>query len=199
MLHKFEFRRQLMHILLGIIIVALYSYNIINSLMILILLIAGLFLSFLSTKSELPVISWFLKRFERQKVKKTFPGKGIFFYLLGVFLVVLIFDKNTALAAIMILALGDGISHIVGRYFGKTRTFLSRYKLIEGSIAGFVASSVGASLFVSPWKAIVASAVAMFVELIELKISEETVDDNLVVPLVAAATIYILDKVHIVI
>jgi len=199
MLHKFEFRRQVMHILLGIIIVALYSYSIINPLMILILLIVGVFLSFLSTRFEIPVISWFLKKFERRKVKKTFPGKGVFFYLLGVFLVMLIFNKNTALAAITILALGDGISHIIGRYFGKTKTFLSRYKLIEGSIAGFVASSVGASLFVSPWKAIIASAVAMTVELVELKISEETVDDNLVVPLVAAAMIYILDKVHLVI
>lgn len=197
MLHKFEFRRQIVHILLGLAIVLLYSYGIINAYIILILLLFGFLLSFLSTKFEIFLISWFLRKFERQKVKKIFPGKGIIFYLLGVFLVMFFFEKNIALASITILALGDGISHIVGRYFGKTKTFLSKYKLLEGSIAGFVVAAVGASLFVLPWKAIMASAVAMVVELIELKINEETVDDNLVVPLIAAITLYLLDKISL--
>ena len=47
-----------------------------------------------------------------------------------------------------------------------------------------------AALFVPVWTAIAASAAGMIVEALHLKIQNQKVDDNLTVPMVAAAVIW---------
>ena len=188
----FELNRQLFHIFLGIAFVVLLVYGFINKEMVLVAIIVGTILSYLSKKIRIPVIHNLLEMFERRDEIQNFPGKGIIFYFIGVFIALLLFPKDIAMASIMVLALGDSISHLFGLHFGKTKHPLSKTKFLEGTIAGFVAGFIGALVFL-PWhEAFFASLIAMIVESIEIKIGAEQVDDNLIVPFVAGAAVWLV-------
>lgn len=189
---KLEIRRQLFHIALGILLVFLIDNGVINAYILAALVAVGLVISFQSTRQKIPVISWFLKRFERPRERRRFPGKGALFYLIGSLIVVILFPKDIALASIMVLALGDSVSHFWGSHFGQISNPLSDKKFLEGSLAGFAAGFLGAVLFVSPFEAAAASLTAMAAEAIEVKIGLEQVDDNLIVPFVAGAIIWVV-------
>jgi len=51
----------------------------------LITIIIGIFLSYLSKKTRIPVVYDLLEKFERKEEIEKFPGKGIIFYLTGVY------------------------------------------------------------------------------------------------------------------
>ena len=125
---NFEFDRQAFHIFLGIAIVVLLKYGFIDKNTLLIAIISGLILSYLSRKIKIPVIYDMLQKFERKKGLKEFPGKGIIFYLIGSYLALLLFSKDIAMASIMILALGDSVSHLYGLHFGKIKQPFSKTK-----------------------------------------------------------------------
>jgi len=188
-INKFEWNRQLFHILLGIFLAALLEYDFIGKNTILIAIIAGLVLSYLSKKTSVPVVHDLLQKFERKEDLEKFPGKGIIFYFTGIYIALILFSKDIAMASIMVLALGDSISHLFGLHYGRTRHPLSKTKFLEGTIAGFAAGFIGALVFL-PWhEAFFASLAAMIVEAIEVKIGTQQVDDNLLVPLVAGAVV----------
>ena len=92
----------------------------------------------------------------------------------------------------MVLAFGDSISHMYGLHYGKIKHPLSNRKFLEGTIAGFIAGFIGAWTFL-PWhEAFFASLIAMIVEAIEIKIGAEQVDDNLIIPVVAGAVVWVI-------
>lgn len=189
---KFEWRRQLFHMFLGVLIVILLLYDFIDKKIIFIAIVMGLAFSYLSKKTEIPVVYQLLQKFERKEDIKKFPGKGMVFYLIGVFAALLLFPKDIAMASIMVLALGDSFSHLFGIHYGKIRHPLSKTKFLEGTIAGFVAGFVGALVFAKWYESLFASLAAMVVETIEIKIGTEQVDDNLIIPFVAGAVIWII-------
>lgn len=189
---EFEWNRQLFHILLGTSIVLLLRYGFIDKNIILIAAAMGLILSFLSRKARIPIIWGMLKKFEREEELKKFPGKGVIFYFTGVYISLLLFEKEIAMASIMILALGDSVSHLYGLHYGKIKHPFSDKKFLEGTIAGFASGFLGALIFL-PWlEALLASLAAMIVEAIEIKIGAEQVDDNLIIPVVAGAVVWIV-------
>lgn len=188
-----EIRRQLFHLLFGLLLVFLLYTEFIDAFIVFMMLIAGVGVSVLSREINIPVVSWFLQRFERPEDIRKFPGKGAIFFLIGVLIVlVLPFGKNTALAAITILALGDSVSHIVGRFYGRTQHPLNKKLMLEGTLAGVMAGFLGAVLFVSIIEAFLASLFAMIAEAVEFRINEREADDNIIVPFVAALTIFLL-------
>jgi len=186
-----EIKRQIFHIYLGLMLMLLIHRNILNSFYILLIILFGAIISLISTKIDIPVISWFLDNFERPEYRKKFPGKGTIFFFIGVYIVTRLFQKDIALAAIMILTLGDSISHLVGKYFGKTKTKLSGKKLLEGTIAGIIMGFIGAILFVPYLEAFLASLIAMLFEAVEIKYLR-IIDDNIIVPVVAALVIFLM-------
>ena len=191
-INKFEWNRQLFHIFLGICIVALLVYDFIDKKIILAAIIVGMAISYLSKKTRLPVIHDLLEIFERKEDRQKFPGKGIIFYFIGVYASLLVFPKDIALASIMVLALGDSISHLYGLHFGRIRHPLSKTKFLEGTIAGFVFGFIGALVFL-PWReALTASLAAMIVESIAIKIGTQQIDDNLIIPFVAGAAVWLI-------
>ncbi|MDP3765533.1 MAG: hypothetical protein Q8R04_03400 [Nanoarchaeota archaeon] len=193
---NFEWNRQLFHIFLGITIVALLVYDFIDKKIILIIIIIGLILSYLSKKTRIPVIYNLLETFERKEELEKFPGKGIIFYFIGVYLALLIFSKDIAMASVMVLALGDSVSHLFGLHFGKMKHPLSKTKFLEGTIAGFIFGFIGALVFLPWWEALLASSAAMTVEAIEIRIGTQQVDDNLIVPFVAGAAVWIVRLIY---
>jgi len=198
MLTKRELYRQILHALVGIVTVILIYYNLLSPFAILLLIIIGIVSSIISKRVKLPGFNFFLNTLEREEQKKKFPGKGLIFFFIGVLLSVQLFDKNIALAAIMVLALGDSISHIVGEKFGKTKNIFNgnSKKLLEGTFAGTLAGFLGALIFVPIPEAFLGSAIAMIAEVIKIDLNDSTLDDNLVVPLVAG-TIMLLVGIYI--
>ena len=189
---KLEIKRQLFHIFLGLIIIFLISYNLLTKTQLFIIIILGFIISFIARKKKLPLIYWFLREFERKELVNKFPGKGLIFFLVGCFLAYSLFPKDIVLASITILTFGDSISHLVGLYLAKKRKIKKGIKLLEGTIAGIAAATLFSTMFVSFQQSLIASSIAMIVENIEIKHKIGTVDDNIVVPLIAAVTLWIL-------
>ena len=187
---KQELIRQIMHILFGLLIVILFSAGLISAWILFYILISSIILSFLSIKLDVPVISWFLKNFERPKTK--LPGEGFIFFLTGSLLAIKLFSQDIALASILILSFGDGISHLIGEGIGKRKILFNKSKNIEGLVFGVIAGTLAALFFVSFLEAFVASLAAMLVEAVEIKIRENHIDDNLFVPLVAGTAILLM-------
>ncbi len=195
-MEKVEIGRQLLHATVGVAIVALIYLDILKWWGLLAILAAGSVLILWSRKYRVPIIYWFLKRFERPDVMKTFPGKGSFFFVIGAFVVVLMFDKSIAMASIMVCALGDSLSHLVGKCVGRVKHPFSNTKFIEGHIAGAIIGALGAMLFVSPLTALVAASIAMFVEGIDVGFRVSwLLDDNLVVPLTAGVVMFLIGSI----
>jgi len=186
---SFELRRQIFHICLGLLIVALLYYEFIGPWTLFITLIIGSIISFISLKYKIPLISWFLKKFERPM---DHPGKGAICFLIGTLLAIKLFPKDIALASIMVLALGDSISHYIGKFHGKIKHPFDNRKRIEGHIAGVIFGFIGALIFVNPLSAIVASFFAMLAEAMEIEFNHRIINDNISIPLVAGVSIIIL-------
>jgi len=187
-----EAKRQLFHMFLGITIVTLLMFGFIKTLHIFSLIIVSIIISLISKKYKIPIVLWLLQNFERSKDIKTFPGKGFIFYFIGIFLVLSFFPLDIAMPAILVLAFGDSMSHLFGIRYGKTISPFSNKKFIEGLIAGLIAGFIGALVFVPWYQALAASFFAMMAESIEIKIGAEQVDDNIVIPLVAAIAIWVM-------
>lgn len=209
-----EIRRQLFHAGVGLLFVALISLGIMGKIgrqfpldaiyflphplarPLLLILIAGGILALLCRKYRIPGIEWLLENFERPHVRQKFPGKGVFFYALGAFIICLfpksLFPEPRLLvsASMLIVSVGDPTSHLVGKKYGKVKHPLSNSKNIEGHVAGALLTGLGASLFVIPPIAFIAAFVSMFVEGIEFGgKADEIMDDNLVIPIVSGIVI----------
>lgn len=191
----FEIRRRCFHISYGLLIVLLLVIHVLTPWRLVILLAFGILLSLLSRSLKIPFIYWFLENFERSEVLEKFPGKGAMLFTLGCVIPLFLFSRDIALASIMILTFGDGVSHLVGRTWGKRNIPFSQKKRIEGSIAGMGAAFLAALFFVRPLEALLASFVAMTVEAIEIRFFQYDIDDNITVPLVAALVIFLLRRI----
>ena len=188
---KNELGRRLFHLGIGILIVGLIYFDIINAKIMLVVVLIGLALSLISLKVKIPIIYWFLSRLDRKEDMKKFPGKGAFFYSIGVFLVLLFFDKDIAMASVIILAIGDSIAPLIGRY-GSVKHPFSEKKFLEGTLGAGIIAFLGAMLFVAPIEAALASFAAMIAEGIDLRLGINHLDDNIIMPLAAGIVIWIL-------
>lgn len=189
MLSALEIRRRIFHLTAGIIIVLLIYYDILNVFLLAIVTFIAAILSLLTLRYKIPIIYWLLVKLDRRKDRKAFPGKGALFYIFGTLIVMLFFYKNTAMASVLIMALGDSIAPLVGQ-FGAIRHPFDRKKFIEGTIAGMAAAALGAMIFVPVFPAIIASIAAMTAEAIRIKIWGYSINDNISMPLTAGIVIW---------
>lgn len=178
-LSSLELRRQLLHLFFGVILVTLLYYHVISIYHMLAILIAGLILSKLCTIKKIPIASWVMDRFEREEYRNKFPGKGPIFFMIGSILVLYLFPLHIALAAMMVLSIGDALSHIFGKLLSR-RTY-THLKSIEGTLVAIVASFFGALIFVNAFAALAGVSLSLIFE--DLKLD---VDDNLFIPIIAA-------------
>lgn len=185
-----------MHILIGLFLVLLVYLEVLSPFAIFLLIVVGFLVSFICKRVRLPFFSWMLEFFERKDVKTSFPGKGMLFLFIGSLLAIGLFDRNIALAAIMILTMGDSVSYLYGARFGRVKNFLNDdgRKLLEGTLAGTVTGFIGAALFVPIPEAFIGSLGAMIAEVIKIDLNDTTLEDNLTVPLVAGTIIFLVQK-----
>lgn len=191
-MNRSELGRKIVHMLIGIVALLLLINNIITPLIIFIILIIGTLCSLLSLKYRIPIISFFLDNFERPEEKNKLPGKGIILAVVGSLLALQLFERNIALASITILTFADPISHLIGKFFGRTKSFLDKKKNIEGHLAGAIISSLFAMFFVHPVLAFSGALVAMLFEAIIIEIQKVQLDDNLIIPLAAGTAMFLI-------
>ncbi len=184
-----EMKRQVFHAGVGILLVLLLYFEILPNWLFFIINITGTVIYFTWEKGSSKVFTWFFHHFERQHAKE---GHGALSYAWGCFFTVLFFNTNSAYAAILMLALGDSVSHYVGRFYGKIKHPLNERKKAEGILAGIIAAFAGAVVFVPAAAAFGAALVVMNAEAIEWKLWKHKIDDNLWIPLASAAVMTII-------
>ena len=179
-----EIRRKIGHIFLGSLVAAGIFWGKIDAFFLFGISFFLLGFFFIVQKEREKHFFWkeFLDFFER---KTNFPGASVVFFFVGCALTAAFFSQKEAAAAILILSFGDSISHLWGRKFGKRTTFLHPEKKIEGTIAGILAGGAAASAIFPIFPAFLAAAIAMILEIPKIKIGKKTIDDNLIVPIVA--------------
>ena len=189
-MHKLEFRRQILHILYGFSLLFLYHFNIIDNNILLGMIIGGAITSLMVKREKLSPIKRLLSFFERDHHLKKFPGRGVLFFTIGSYLTLVLFERNIAYAGIVILSIGDAVSNIIGRHYGKISTKLNPDKNIEGNIAGILISIPFAYYFFPNIYAVIAACfVGMFLEIPAIRIFNFEIDDNLLIPIGAAFTL----------
>jgi dolichol kinase len=175
--------------------IILLNKGIITPLILFIILVFGAVISLISKFVKIPVIWWFLEKFERKEQLKTLPGKGALALFAGTLLSVKLFEMPVALAAISILTFGDPISHFIGQHFGRIKSPLNEIKMLEGNFVGAIIGGAFACIFVAPAYAFLSAAIALLIESIEIKMGEIIVDDNIVIPLSAGTAILVLKTI----
>ena len=138
-------------------------------------------------KKEIRLVKKILQIFEREKDIKTFPGRGSFFLVFGAWLALAVFPKPIVLASVTIMAIGDSLATIIGKYIGRIPLPFNKEKSLEGSMIAFLGSVLAASYFVPFPQAMIGGAAAMFIEALPLKI-----DDNAIIPLIAGWTMMLI-------
>ena len=177
---EFELRRKLLHAIVGLTFVSILFYSGRKNLIILLsllLLFGSIMIVWRIKGRRIPVADWFEETFERECVR--FPGYGAFWYIVGTLLAALLLSNaNEIAAAILTLALGDSAATIFGVRARHPLPY-NRCKTIEGSLA-FFAFSLPICLFVG-WIGVALAALTAVVEGLP-----SPIDDNLVIPIVAA-------------
>ena len=123
------------------------------------------------------------------------PGLDLLFYFLGTWLVLWIFGPPIAYAAIMILAFGDSVAHMVSHSFGGTQTYVTKKTYWQGTVAGIIVSVLVAIVYVPFVPALAAGIIAMLLQAGELRIGSHHIDDNLTIPLVAGVVLWLFSQV----
>ena len=167
-----------MHFLVGIATIALMFYlgrHFMVAAIFFIILAGMLVINLRLNGMKLGIVEWFVKRFERKDV--LFPGFGAATFATGTLIpMVFLADTSQVAACIFILAVGDGVSTLVGRA-GRIKLPYNKEKTIEGT-AAFLVASAPAYYFVGP-AIIPVAIISALVESIDFG-----VDDNLMVPIV---------------
>ena len=124
------------------------------------------------------------KKVYRKEERRTFSSMTTF--LVALFISILLFEKNIAIASSVFLIFGDTFGKIFGLAFGK-RWIIKDKKSVEGTLA-YIGSMIifGYILFtsteISLWILIIGCLVAPMVELLSMG-----VNDNLTVPIISGA------------
>jgi len=177
-----ENRRKTIHFFIGIIFIILldfiYFIPLVLSLIVL-LIIASIIIKYYKDERILKILA----SIERKEQIKRFPLKGAIYYLIGILVTVMFFDKPISSASIMILAVGDPVACLIGQYYGKKKIIINPNKLIEGTLAGTLVATLCASIFIPLPIAFFGAISGMMAEAIELEIFH--LDDNIFIPIVA--------------
>jgi len=134
---------------------------------------------------NLPLISTITRHAASQSELYSFTAAPLF-YAFGILFTLLVFPFPISAAAIAIFTLGDSVASIFGGSLGIKLPF-NKGKTLEGSLSGFTAAFLAATLFVAPWIAVVGAAIAMFVEYLPLPIN-----DNISIPIITAIALTLL-------
>lgn len=102
--------------------------------------------------------------------------QGVVTFLLGAFLATVSFPIHIAATCIAVLAVGDSVSTLIGKMWGKHKLPVNQKKSWEGSTAFFISVFI-LLWFFDPIKALWVAFITTLVEMLP------EIDDNLTIPL----------------
>ncbi|HBB03052.1 MAG: phosphatidate cytidylyltransferase [Candidatus Peregrinibacteria bacterium GW2011_GWF2_38_29] len=187
-----EVRRQILHFAVGFLIAGMVFYNFLDWKIFTAILAFGIGFSLFLKYVKIPIFHAFHCMFDRECDIKKFPGRGLIFMFAGSFAAYMLFPKNIAIASILTLAIGDSLTNIFGKYCGKIVSPFDKSKNIEGTIIAFFITALGIIKFVSFQQAIVATLLAMLIEMVPIRVWKIKIDDNLLIPIVAGTIMSLL-------
>jgi dolichol kinase len=174
-----ETGRQLFHMLVGLsalLMLILLGRGIAMAAVFCVMVVGMLLMNGRLLGKGLAPVTWFEERFERSDAP--LPGWGSACYAAGaLILLTFLTNANEIAAGILILALGDAVSTIIGK-FGKMKIPYNKAKTVEGALAFFFAS-LPAAFFIGP----VAIPLALLATAVE---SLPGLEDNLTIPIACA-------------
>lgn len=131
---------------------------------------------------KLPIVSMMIDSAERSEVIEERPAKGAMLFFVGSLASLILYGNEIKVvsATIIILALGDSVSTLIGKNFGEHKIPYNKMKSLEGSVAGFVFALLGAQIFVGLPLAILGAITAMLTESLPINI-----DDNITIPVLS--------------
>lgn len=171
-----EDKRQLIHILFGVLIMVLLYFVDLSILLKVSfgVFLLGLVIFDLKLKSKkIPVIDFILKKLERPGA----IGHGSFWYAIGLLMLLSFLGRNEIFASLIILSISDGVATIAG-IRGKTKLPYNKKKTAEGALAFFVFSLL--SYFFIGLKALPLAIILTIFESLPLPL-----DDNLTLSVVS--------------
>ncbi len=184
-----EFWRQCIHLFAGILFVALLSINALTKTIFFIITITAVIMYLFWRKNALSLFDWVFSKVERDNEQ---AGSGAMWYCLGCFLVVILFPSTIAYASILILAVGDSISHYIGKFYGKIPHPWNKKKNAEGTIIATIFSWLATVFFVHWVIGFVTAVIVMNLEVIEWRIRKWKINDNLWMPIVSGCLIWMM-------
>lgn len=184
---NFELRRKAFHVILGIAIILMAIFIAQAKWILFYCSVIGMLISIASIYMKIPLISFFLDKFERPRYRKKFPGKGVLFFIAGSLLVLKLFPQNIALASIAVLTFSDPFFS-----FEKRSYKFFKAKNLTGLFLGILFSTVAASVFIPVLWALFAAVSAAIAESITIFLEGDNVDDNIVIPIIAGTLLYLI-------
>ena len=181
-----ELRRKLFH-LFSILLLSfpvLYFPPLLNYLIFTVAILINL-LIVKKNKFLLKIFKVFIELFEREKNIER-PAIQSLYALIGIFISYILF-KEYSFYGILVLAVGDALSGLVGYYLGKRKLPYNSNKTLEGTFAFFLSSFVSLLFFLNFEKALIISLTCAFIESLKIKL-----DDNFTVPIIASFLAYTL-------
>lgn len=149
----------------------------------------GIMLSYTQEKKKLPVITWFLDRYD--KSSDHVPGQGPLTFFAGAVLVWFLFPETIAFASIMVLTFGDPMAYLGGRLMGGPKLPWNRSKTLSGMMSFMIFPFVLVLLIIGPVEAILISIIGGFVESIKWP-DNLLADDNIIIPVGTALSVWLL-------
>jgi len=105
---------------------------------------------------------------------------GATYLFVAVFFTVLLFDRNSAIASILILTVSDTLAALIGKKYGRNKI---GFKSVEGSITFFIATCVIIRLVVKPEDIFILLFISGLVTFVEA--APIYINDNLSIPLIS--------------
>lgn len=187
-----EIRRQLLHIVDGVIIITLLDiFGKELSFILLGLSIALMAVLKVHKKLKLKIVDKILRLLEREENMSN-PGAGGVTYLVGTGLTIFLFDPQTAKLGICALSFGDAGSTLIGKYLGKREiTFIKKItgkrRTLEGSIGFILGTIIVGSPFIGFKNAAFVGIIGTILEILT------PIDDNIVIPIFTSLTMHLIN------
>ncbi len=182
-----EVGRQLVHMALGLCLAFGIFIEWVNVYFLLGLLIFTFALGAI-LKLRHPVVTEVTNLIERPETAHSFPLKGVVYYLAGSTVALYLFDPLAALCGILILAIGDSISTLYGKHFGRIKFPWCKEKHMEGAVLGAILAALVCGAFIPFEIAVAAAVVGALIDSLPNP-GKLHFDDNFWIPLASAAVI----------
>lgn len=178
-------RRKLFHITLGAFFIICMLTDDRFKWFFMAVLAFGIVLSFVQERKKLPIVTWFLDRYDKKG--DLIPGQGPVAFFIGALFAWFIFGGDIAIACVIALSFGDPMAYIMGRSIKGPSLPWNKNKTVVGSLSFLISPFL---IIMVIWGPVPAALISLSAALSESIPWPGGVfgDDNIMVPVVSSIT-----------